>query len=70
MLKPLTPAQISALASRPKAKRLAVENFLMTVDVHPDLQSARANLDADAELYGWNAATVASIAMGIDLSAK
>lgn len=51
-------------ANKNEAKKIAVENFLGTLG---DLTTheAIANLNMDAKLYKWNAATVKAILDGI-----
>jgi len=62
----LTIQQIEELASRPDVRRIAVENFLMSLD---DLTHAEAvaNLHLDAGLYKWNSQTKKAIREGIKL---
>jgi hypothetical protein len=64
----LTAQEIEVLASREGARRIAVENFLMTVHVNPDARAASFNAIADGRVYGWNAATMKSIQAGIRLA--
>lgn len=68
MLRVLTSAEIDKLASRAKVKRIAVENFLGTLQNNPDTSCALANLNLDTRLYKWNAATQKAIRDGIKLS--
>jgi hypothetical protein len=68
MARELTAAEIEGLASRDRVKRLAVENFLMTVTVNPTRGDAVGNAVADAEAYGWNRSTLQAILTGIDLA--
>jgi len=68
-LHPLTEQQITKLAARPGVKKVAVENFLMTVETNGDAFTANVNCTQDARAYGWNAATQTAIRMGIDLAA-
>lgn len=68
-LHPLTEAQISKLAAMPNVRKVAVENFLFSLD-GLDYFSAACNLVQDARDYGWNAATQTAILMGLDLAAK
>ena len=66
MLKELSVKEIEEiLASHPKAKRLAVENFLMTVHYNDNTTTAFVNLEKDARLYKWNRETVKAIEEGI-----
>lgn len=60
--------RIEALASQPGVKRLAVENFLCTID-GLTRDEALANLEQDTKAYKWNAATGRAIRLGI-LEAK
>jgi len=65
-LRELTVEEIKEIvAARPKARRLAVENFLMTVHHNKDTATALANLERDAKLYDWDFATVEAIRLGI-----
>lgn len=64
----LTIKQIEELASRPGVKRIAVENFLDTLQGMTQ-GNAIDNLNLDMRSYGWNAATVRAIRQGI-LAAK
>lgn len=55
---------IEKLATSRGCKRIAVENFLMSLG---DLSRAEAfmNLELDADLYKWNTATQSAIVEGI-----
>ena len=64
----LTLEQIEALASRKGVKRIAVENFLMSLPDSSDSFSNVMNLHQDAKDYGWNAATVNAISKGIQMA--
>ena len=68
MPRKLTLPEIEKLASLPKVRRIAVENFLITVQNNPDVLCAKMNLDADARLYRWKKETVNAIKQGIKLS--
>jgi hypothetical protein len=57
--------KIEELASRKGVRRVAVENFLMTISRDGPIDAHYANLQMDARLYNWNAATVAAIRAGI-----
>ena len=65
MFKQLTNEQITKLASKPKVRKVAVENFLGTLFPGPTMQDHLYNLQMDAGLYKWNAPTVAAIREGI-----
>ncbi len=69
-MRKLTSQEIEKLASRKGVRRIAVENFLMTVTASGSAMYAGMNLHADAASYKWNAATVSAIQAGINLSAK
>lgn len=67
----LTSKEIETLLVRfKKAKRIAVENFLMTVANNGNAMNAFANEEMDARLYNWNADTRKAIQRGIQLSYK
>jgi hypothetical protein len=54
------------LKKYPKARRIAVENFIMSsVGNRYDYQLA--NLEIDAELYKWNEATRQAIGTGLHI---
>lgn len=58
--------QIEALLKKyPKAKRIAVENFLMSLSGEPMADSM--NMSADARSYGWNSQTIQAIREGMRL---
>lgn len=65
MIPALPPTVIEEFAQRPGVRRVAVENFLMTVNNNPTQHDALLNLDMDARLYGWNHETVEAICYGI-----
>lgn len=60
----LSPDRIEELASQPGVKRIAVENFLGSLDGMTK-QEAYANRDLDARSYRWNEATRGAITTGI-----
>ncbi len=60
----LSQARIEELASRSGVKRMAVENFLGTLD-GLTREEALANLEQDTKAYRWNAATGRAIQQGI-----
>ena len=67
-MRQLTDAEVAKFATRKGAKRIAVENFLGTLDERAGLYGNRQNLYADARSYGWNAATFEAIRQGIGLA--
>ena len=50
-------------------RRIAVENFLFSM-AGMTYGQARANVELDARLYGWNAATRRALVAGIDAAEK
>lgn len=60
----LTEARIEELAAQPDVRRVAVENFLSSLE-GLDYQGAKANLELDAASYGWNEETVGAVWQGI-----
>lgn len=69
-LRELTSEEIKKFALREKVRRIAVENFLMTVTNCGTYENAIANLLDDRELYKWNQATFNAIRDGIMLAAN
>lgn len=59
----LTAEEIEKFSSRPRVKKIASENFLMTMG--HDYWTAASNLRRDAKLYKWNRETVHAIGEGI-----
>ena len=68
-MKTLTSQEIEELASRDTVKRIAVENFLSSLDSLTK-DNAISNLKKDARLYRWNAETVRAIRDGIVVAFK
>jgi hypothetical protein len=60
----LSAERIQELASREGVKKVAVENFLGTMD-YLTCDEALANLELDTKSYRWNAATGRAIQQGI-----
>jgi len=67
-MRKLTTKEIEKLASREGVKRMAVENFLMSMGDNP--MEAYGNLSLDTGLYGWNSKTANAIRTGINLASK
>lgn len=67
-LRELTKEEIEKLATRPNVRKIAVENFLMSMG--NDERTAMLNLSYDAGLYKWNVDTVKAIRDGIQLAKK
>jgi hypothetical protein len=60
----ITKERIEQLASKRGVRRIAVENFLASLESGSE-SGAMMNLVQDARSYKWNAATVAAIRTGI-----
>ena len=67
-MRELTLKEVENFASKPKVRRIAVENFLYTVTNNPNVFGAYMNLDMDARLYRWNRETIKAIKDGIRLT--
>lgn len=61
----LSIADMTKLANRSGVNSNAVLNFLMTIESNDSASIAGMNLEMDAKLYRWNAATKAAIRAGI-----
>ncbi len=59
--------KIETLASMSGVKRVAVENFLMSMD-GLTRDEARANLEQDTVVFRWNTATGRAIQQGIEMA--
>ena len=68
MMRQLTIPEINKLASRKNVKKIAVENFLMTMG--DNYHNALHNMYYDADLYKWNNETFQAINAGIILAKK
>lgn len=69
-MRQLTLQEIKRFASRQNVRRIAVENFLLSVTNNQSSQDAYRNLFRDARLYRWNNETIKAIKEGIDLSIR
>jgi hypothetical protein len=67
MLRKLTIDEIQSFSNRKNVKKIAVENFLMSM-YDMTYEDAQGNVEMDAHLYKWNAQTVAAIRDGIWLA--
>lgn len=65
MARLLTPKEILTLAAGAGVKRIAVENFLSSLDNALPMQGHLMNLEMDAASYKWNYATQSAIRAGI-----
>lgn len=68
MARELTTTEIEKLASGKNVRRIAVENFLSSMDVSEVSYGNIANCQQDALSYKWNRETVAAIREGIRLA--
>jgi len=59
--------EIEEFTNRPNVKKVAAENFLMSMG--EDLTVAMGNLGLDAKSYGWNKQTIQAILDGIWVAA-
>ena len=64
-MKKLTNKEIEEFANRPGAKKIAAENFLMSIGEEDDLNNTIRNLLLDAKSYSWNKETIETIIDGI-----
>lgn len=60
--------EIKKFASRKGVRRIAIENFLMSMGSNYD--HALINLEIDTQLYKWNKRTIKAIRDGISLASK
>ena len=67
-MRQLTIPEINKLASRKNVRKIAVENYLMTMGNNEF--EAILNLGYDRDLYHWNNETVKAIKDGITLAEK
>ena len=65
-MRELTVEEIQKLAAEPDVRRIAVENFLMSMGDNASV--ARLNLRLDSNLYHWNHQTFNAILDGIRLA--
>ena len=69
-MRDLSLAEIEKFASAKGVKRIAVENFLISLDKGSGAMGNTVNLHMDAQMYKWNSATVRAIEAGIRAAAK
>ena len=69
-LRRLSIDEIEKLAERGGVRKIAVENFLMTVANNNNDHLARQNLLLDAGLYNWDKNTIEAIIDGIDMACE
>ena len=64
-MRELTSVEIDKLASKKGARRVAVENFLGTLDASIGYGGNMRNAWADRDSYQWKSPTIAAIESGI-----
>ena len=69
-MRKLTNEELDKFAAREGVRKIAVENFLMTVTNNSSARIAELNLREDAVRYKWNPATCQAIKDGIALSVE
>lgn len=62
----LTQERIEELANQQGVRRVAVLNFLFSLDPNGKKSEALMNLDMDKRMYRWNVSTVRAIRKGIN----
>lgn len=67
-MRKLSLVEIKKFASRKGVRRIAVENFLMSMG--SNYMNANLNLEIDVRLYKWNKRTIKAINDGISLACK
>lgn len=67
-MRKLTMQEIEKFASRKGVRKIAVENFLMSLDPFLTESQQLYNLSVDIRLYKWNSATARAIRDGIGLA--
>jgi hypothetical protein len=67
-MRKLSNDEIERFASKAGVKRIAVENFLMSMGENEN--DTRASFINDAASYGWNTATREAIIAGINLACR
>ena len=70
MARLLNMREIVHLTAMPRVRRIAVENFLGTLDNTMPKEMHLLNLRNDAASYRWNIATVSAIKKGIEMMYK
>jgi hypothetical protein len=69
-MRQLTDKEIERFASGKDVKKVAVENFLSTLDPEIGSMGNTMNAQMDARMYKWNTATVRAINAGIMAACK
>lgn len=69
-MRKLTKEEITKLVSFENVRKIAVENFLMSLDLESGFIAAQMNLEMDTKLYKWNYETHSAIYKGICLAFK
>ncbi len=58
---------VEKVSNKKGVKKIAVENFLMSLDKDYSYQDTKANLYNDSQSYKWNYKTIETIGKGINL---
>jgi hypothetical protein len=69
-MRDLSAAEIEKFASANGVKRIAVENFLSSLDSSIGVMGNTMNMQMDARMYKWNTATQRAIEAGIRAANK
>jgi len=69
-MRSLTAAEVEKFASTKGVKRIAVENFLSSLDTDIGVMGNTMNMQMDARMYKWNTATQRVIEAGIRAAGK
>lgn len=69
-MRSLTPSEIEKFASVKGVKRIAVENFLSSIDNDIGVMGNTMNAQMDARMYKWNTVTIRTIEAGIRAAGK
>jgi len=67
-MRKLTVDEIEGLSNRSGVRKIAVQNFLMTLTNNPSKEAAILNLIQDTRIYKWNENTTNAILDGIILA--
>lgn len=69
-MRELTSTEVEKYASVKGGKRIAIENFLSTLDTSIGVMGNTMNAQMDARMYKWNTVTIRAIEAGIRAAGK
>jgi hypothetical protein len=69
-MRELTSTEVEKYASVKGGKRIAIENFLCTLDTSIGVMGNTMNAQMDARMYKWNTVTIRAIEAGIRAAGK